>query len=182
MASSEVGFYIFCAILAFILLFIPLLWQIRRSNIAAALLVFWLQTSIFFAILNAILWPTPSSIITGYNGDIFCDFVAKWRIASDTGGINSSVMCMMITIYRMFWGVGMYRESRRSKQIRIVYEWGLALVFPLGLAATHYVVQPNRYYLHPVTGCVPPIDNSWASLMVMGWPLAFSTVSLVLCG
>ncbi|KAF3930122.1 hypothetical protein ABW19_dt0207152 [Dactylella cylindrospora] len=180
--SSEPISYAVCCIVSIILLSIPLLWQIRKRNVAAALLVFWLQTALVFSAADAIIWPSLLSIFTGYEGKGYCDFVIKWKVAAEFGGVNASVMCVMITIYRMFYGVGMYRETRRSKRIRVWYEWGIAGVFPLLLAGLHYVVQPSRYYLTPVTGCVPPIDNSWLSLIILAWPLVFSTIALVLVG
>ncbi|KAF3916907.1 hypothetical protein ABW21_db0203088 [Orbilia brochopaga] len=178
--SSERIFFCIGSAIAILFLTIPLLWQIRRNNVAAALLVFWLQSDLLLALSDAIIFPTWRAVLTGWQGGGYCDFVAKWKMAAEFGGINAAVMCIMITIYRMFWGLGMYRETQESKRFRMLYEWGIAGLFPVCLAALHYVVQPSRYYLTPVYGCHEPIDNSWVSLIILGWPFVFSSISIVL--
>ncbi|KAK6353530.1 a-factor receptor [Orbilia brochopaga] len=178
--SSERIFFCIASAIAILFLTIPLLWQIRRSNVAAALLVFWLQSDLILNLSDAIIFSSWRTVLFGWSGAGYCDFVAKWKMAAEFGGINSAVMCIMITIYRMFWSMSMYRESKESKRFRMIYEWGIAGLFPVMLAGLHYVVQPSRYYLTPVYGCHEPIDNSWVSLIVLGWPLVFSSVSIVL--
>ncbi|KAJ6264024.1 hypothetical protein Dda_0163 [Drechslerella dactyloides] len=178
--SSERIFFCIGSAIAILFLTIPLLWQVRRKNVAAALLVFWLQSDILLALSDAILFPSWRAVLLEWSGRGYCDFVAKWKMAAEFGGINAAVMCIMITIYRMFWGMSMYRESKESIRARMLYEWGIAGLFPLMLAGLHYVVQPSRYYLTPVYGCHEPIDNSWVSLIVLGWPFVFSSVSVVL--
>ncbi|EWC47814.1 hypothetical protein DRE_03014 [Drechslerella stenobrocha 248] len=177
---SEQIFFCICAVTAILLLIVPFLWQVRKGNVAAALLVFWLISDLILSLADAIIWPTWHSVIHGYSGRGYCDFVAKWKFAAEFGGINASVMCIMITIYRIFWSIGMYRESKESQRLRMWYEWGIAGGFPMLLAGLHYVVQPSRYYLTPVYGCHEPIDNSWVSLIVLAWPVIFASVSVVL--
>ncbi|KAK6522265.1 a-factor receptor [Arthrobotrys megalospora] len=176
---TEYIFFVICSITAIIALIVPFIWQIRRENVAAALLCFWLQTDLLFCLIDAIIWPTWNSVINGWQGRGYCDFVIKWKLAAEFGAINAAVMCIMLTICRLFWGLSMYRETKKMKRHRMMYEWGLVGLFPVLLAGLHYVVQPSRYYLTPVFGCHPAIDNSWASLMVLGWPLLFSTTALV---
>ncbi|KAK6330751.1 a-factor receptor [Orbilia javanica] len=180
--SAEYGFFVFCSITAVIGLVVPLIWQIRRENVAAALLCFWLQTDLLLCLIDAIIWPTWNSVITGWQGRGYCDFVTKWKLAAEFGAINSAVMCIMLTICRLFWGLSMYRETKKMKRHRMMYEWGLVGLFPILLAGLHYVVQPSRYYLTPVFGCHPSIDNSWLSLIILGWPLIFSTAALIFTG
>ncbi|KAK6342085.1 a-factor receptor [Orbilia blumenaviensis] len=177
--TSERGYFVFCSFTAILSLVVPFIWQIRRENVAAALLCFWLQTDLLFCLIDAIIWPTWNSVATGWQGRGYCDLVAKWKLAAEFGAVNSAVMCIMLTICRLFWGLSMYRETRKMKRLRMIYEWGLVGLFPILLAGLHYVVQPSRYYLTPVHGCHPSIDNSWASLIVLGWPLLFSTAALV---
>ncbi|KAF3901781.1 hypothetical protein AA313_de0204478 [Arthrobotrys entomopaga] len=179
---TEPVVFAICSVSAIILLVIPLLWQMRKMNIAAILLVVWLQIDILLCGIDAIIWPTWHSVITGWQGKGYCDFVAKWRVAAEYGAVNACVFCIMITIYRMFAGLSLYRETNESKRLRTIYEWVLAGLFPVLLAGLHYVVQPSRYYLTPIFGCHPPIDNSWASLIIVGWPAIFSTMSIVLVG
>ncbi|KAK6502536.1 a-factor receptor [Arthrobotrys conoides] len=176
--SAEYGFFVFCSITAIMGLVVPFIWQIRRENVAAALLCFWLQTDLLFCLIDAIIWPTWKSVITGWQGRGYCDFVVKWKLAAEFGAINAAVMCIMLTICRLFWGLSMYRETKQMKRQRMMYEWGLVGLFPVLLAGLHYVVQPSRYYLTPVFGCHPSIDNSWLSLIILGWPLLLSTASL----
>ncbi|KAK6496196.1 a-factor receptor [Arthrobotrys musiformis] len=176
--SAEYGFFVFCSITAIMGLVVPLIWQIRRENVAAALLCFWLQTDLLFCLIDAIIWPSWNSVVTGWQGRGYCDFVIKWKLAAEFGAINAAVMCIMLTICRLFWGLSMYRETKKMKRQRRIYEWGLVGLFPILLAGLHYVVQPSRYYLTPVFGCHPPIDNSWVSLIILGWPLLLSTAAL----
>ncbi|KAK6542508.1 a-factor receptor [Orbilia ellipsospora] len=180
--TAEPIIFVICSVSAIILLIIPLMWQMRKTNIAAILLVFWLQTDILLCGIDAIIWPTWHSVITGWQGKGYCDFVAKWRVAAEFGAVNACVFCIMITIYRMFSGLSLYRETHQSKRLRTIYEWGIGGLFPVLLAGLHYVVQPSRYYLTPIFGCHPPIDNSWVSLIIVGWPVLFSTMSIVLVG
>ncbi|EPS42569.1 hypothetical protein H072_3438 [Dactylellina haptotyla CBS 200.50] len=178
--KSEPYIFAICCFSSIILLIIPFIWQVRKRNLAAAILVFWLQSDLLLSFINALIWPTWVSVVTGWQGKGYCDFVVKWKIAAEFGGINACVFCVMITIYRMFVGVGMYRESKKSKRTRMLYEWTIGGLFPVILAGLHYVVQPNRYYLTPVYGCHPPIDNSWVSLIIVGWPFVFSSSAAVL--
>ncbi|KAF3261070.1 a-factor receptor [Orbilia oligospora] len=118
--SAEYGFFVFCSITAILGLVVPFIWQIRRENVAAALLCFWLQTDLLFCLTDAIIWPTWKSVITGWQGRGYCDFVIKWKLAAEFGAINAAVMCIMLTICRLFWVVAFYKINKHLAERTVI--------------------------------------------------------------
>ncbi len=72
--------------------------------------------------------------------------------------------------------------SKRQKYAGLAFEIGLCLVLPAYAMAVHYVVQPTRYYLIAVSGCVPSFHTSWVSyVLIFVWPVVVCLVGAGYC-
>ena len=72
--------------------------------------------------------------------------------------------------------------SNRQRYTSLAFEVGFCLVLPALAMAAHYIVQPNRYFLLAVVGCVPSFSASWASyILIAVWPAIICLISVGYC-
>jgi pheromone a factor receptor len=55
----------------------------------------------------------------------------------------------------------------QEKVLEILWCWG----YPAFMILIYYVVQPLRYYIHGISGCIVPYNLSWVSIVLGAmWP------------
>ena len=161
---------IVCSFFALLLSLPALVWHTKNRSLPAASLVFWIVLENLFNIINAIVW-SDDNLITWWPGYGYCDLEIKLDIAGSLG-LLGSLACMMRALAAALDTDNarlMLTTAQRSRQIALDIIYCIAL--PLCLAALHFVVQPFRYYVAAIAGCVPVFDPSWLSLTVFYiWP------------
>ena len=76
----------------------------------------------------------------------------------------------------------MITPNRKQRYTTRAFEIGVCLIFPAYKMAIHYVVQPNRYYLVAVYGCVPTFATAWLSYVLINtWPLVICLIGVAYC-
>lgn len=154
----------------------PIIWHIQRRNFAASSLVFWVLLLNFTNFINAVIWPN-SDFAANFDGKGLCDIEVKYIVASWAG-----LPCAVAAIIRGLAKVmdpekvalaPSAAQKRRNLIIDILLIWAC----PIYLIAFHYIVQPNRYFIWPIAGCNPSLDNSWLSvILIFIWPCVFAIV------
>jgi pheromone a factor receptor len=167
---------------AWILCLVPVYWHFSQRNIAAGSLVLWMTMINFFNFINPLIWPRDN-VKDWWNGNVFCDIQIHIRVCtvvamtSCTAVIARKLARVMdtrnITIApsknNLFW----------EKVFEIWWCWG----FPLVLMAFYYIIQPARYFIFAIKGCVAAYDTSWPSIVISHmWNLITTLVGAFYAG
>ncbi|KAI9892337.1 MAG: a-factor receptor [Vezdaea aestivalis] len=156
----------------------PLVWHWQNRNVAACSLIIWISfAATIFIFTNALIWPTDD-VTTWWNGHVFCDIQAKIQWPA-IGGISASLCAVMRNLAKVMEVdrnsiIPSKAERRRALAADLVLCWGYPILFiPL-----HYVVQPNRYDISTVSGCIATYDESWPSIVLAFiWPPIFCALT-----
>jgi pheromone a factor receptor len=158
------------ATIACILCFPTLVSHIRSRNLAASVLTFWIVLENVFNLINPLLWPSKD-LVNGWNGAGLCDVESKLRLAASVGYVGA-----LVCIYRHLAVILNTEQialvaSPAQWRRRITIEMALCFGFPVYIMVASYIVQSGRYYVFPIAGCVPMLDSSWPStVLVLIWP------------
>ena len=160
----------------------PLVWHIKNHNVAAAGLVSWIILNLFFGFINALIWPTDD-VAGWWKGFILCDIEVKLVLASSVGipGCLACIMKKLAAILDTSNTVLTPSSAQRWRQL--IIDLFLCFGFPLYMVIIHYVVQPNRYYIYSIAGCVISFDASWPSVVLVWiWPPILSLLGVCYSG
>jgi pheromone a factor receptor len=160
----------------------PFIWHVKNRNLSATSLVFWIVLTLFFDFINALIWP-KDNIANWFKGFILCDIEVKLMLGATVGipGSLASIMRNLAAVLNTEKAVIMRTTSQRRKQfiIDFIFSFG----FPIYMMAIHYVVQPSRYYIFTIAGCVVSFDDSWPTVVLMWiWPSVLSLVGVFYSG
>jgi pheromone a factor receptor len=152
----------------------PLATHIKSRNVAAAILVFWISLDNLFNFINPLIWPTDDDQ-TWWSGHGLCDIEVKLNLAS-SAAIPGGLIC----IFRQLAVIldtdrTTLAPSRGQQRRRLAFEIFFCAVCPLYMMVVHFIVQPYRYYIFAISGCVPSFDNSWPGILLIFIP------PLILC-
>ena len=168
--------------LACLLCLLPLIVQLNTRNFAAAVLVASVLILNVLNCINAIIWPTRMVMET-WSGWGLCDVEIKLYI-----GCSAAIVGAVACIFRYLAAIldtdrALPQASTRQVRRRRYTEVILCLGIPTYLMSVHYIVQPERYNLYELAGCVPNFDNSWPTyVLILMWPVLLSTVATIYCG
>ncbi|KAL6713188.1 a-factor receptor [Lecanora helva] len=160
-------------VLAFITIILdiaPLAWHIRNRNLAASSLVFWVLLPNLMNVINAVIWPTDNTA-SWWDGSGLCDVEAKLMIALSFV-LVASLLCIMRSLARVLdTRRTVLSPSRSQRRQQMIIECLLCFGSPIYSMIAHYIVQPSRYYVFAISGCVTSVDNSWPKLaLIYIWP------------
>ena len=175
---SLAPFFATISFLVFLLDVPPLFWHIHKRNIPFIALISWVIIVNLFSFLNAVIWPSPASILPpNYSGTGLCDVEVKILVGSYSG-----LPCAFLAILRSLAHVLDTSRVNLSptpaqKIRRIATELAICFVIPISMMATHYIVQSNRYYVWTISGCNPSADFSWPTIaLIFIWPAIVSVI------
>lgn len=160
----------------------PFIWHVKNRNLSAASLVFWIVLTLFFDFINALIWPTDD-IVNWFKGFVLCDVEVKLMLGATVGipGSLASIMRNLAMVLNTEKPVLMSTPAQRRRKLLI--ESFLSFGFPAYMMAIHYVVQPSRYYIYAIAGCVVSFDDSWPTVVLMWiWPSVLSLVGVFYSG
>ncbi|PVI07560.1 STE3-domain-containing protein, partial [Periconia macrospinosa] len=144
----------------------PMIWHFTQRNIAAGSLMLWMIFLNFPNAINPLIWPRDN-LNDWWDGQGFCDIQARLQV----GAVIALQSCTGVVARRlanvMDTGnitVAPSRNHRiRERCIEVVFCW----VLPVLLMIIYYIVQPMRYYLYGISGCVAAYDPSWPSIVLV---------------
>lgn len=144
----------------------PFFWHLKHRNLAATALVFWIVLCIFFDLVNSLIWPRANTA-TWWKGYILCDIEVK-LVGAWQAGIPGAVLCVMQNLSKVLdteRTVLVPSKSTRRKQL--VFELFFCFGIPIYMMCIHYVVQPSRYFIFQLAGCIASWDISWPTIVLM---------------
>ncbi|KAK0663612.1 Pheromone receptor 2 [Lasiodiplodia hormozganensis] len=150
----------------------PLVWHVRNRNLGAAALVGWIITYNFIAFVNALLWPHNDPRY-GFRGYVVCDIEVYVVVAGWTG-VSTSLLCIMRSLAKVLDTKNQVVTPRRAQRIRqYLIDAATCWALPIVQLGMFDVVKVYRYYIYGISGCVPSLDTSWASVaLIYSWPFA----------
>lgn len=160
----------------------PFVWYLKGRNYPAAILIFWVVLLNVFSFVNAIIWRNDD-IDSWFSGHIYCDVESRLLLGSYSGA-PGALICVMRSLAMIFDtnnATLVPSEGQRKKDLifMLVFCWA----FPIYIMAVYYIVQPARYLLFGIVGCVPLADESWLSdILILIWPLVLTLISVYYAG
>ncbi|OQO04646.1 hypothetical protein B0A48_09568 [Cryoendolithus antarcticus] len=167
------------ALLISLLIIPPMLWHARNRNIGATSLIAWILILNIQIVVNALIWRNDNTD-SWFSGAGLCDIEVKIQVASGVG-FPSSAACVL----RALAGVmDTERTSLGNTRAQKKRGYAIDLLWCVGFPALqmlfHYIVQPSRYYVWGISGCVPSVSNSWVTdLLIIAPPVAWVLVCAV---
>ncbi|KAI8940598.1 hypothetical protein NX059_001872 [Plenodomus lindquistii] len=138
-------------------------WHFSQGNIAAGSVITWIVLNNFYNAINPLIWPRDN-IGKWSDGKIWCDIGIRIQIGSSVAIASSTVMIIRKLARVMDTNNMIVTSSRNSrfkeKVWEVVWCWG----FPLLMILLFYVVQPIRYYIVGIRGCISGFDSSWPTI------------------
>ncbi|MCJ1351119.1 MAG: a-factor receptor [Icmadophila ericetorum] len=180
--SREAVVVLFLSIIAIIICILPFIFHIKQRNFPAICLVFWIILINIFNFVNALLWPTDN-IESWWNGVGWCDIQVKLVIGS-TLGIPGAVASIMRRLVRALdTDNTVLMASERQRRIDLIVNILLCVCLPVYGIVIHYIIQPTRYYIFAVSGCIQSFDNSWPTIVLYYvWPTIICLIASYYCG
>ena len=172
-------------VLAFITMVIniaPFIWHVKNRNLSAASLVFWIVLTLFFDFINALIWP-KDDIANWFKGFILCDMEVKLMLGATVGLPGSLAAIMRNLAIVLDTDKPVVLRSTAQSRRKLIIECFLSFGFPAYMMAIHYVVQPSRYYIYAIAGCVVSFDDSWPTVVLVWiWPTVLTLVGVYYSG
>ncbi|GAB7360314.1 hypothetical protein MBLNU230_g8071t1 [Neophaeotheca triangularis] len=172
--SSAIALAFFSLLLVF-LITPSATWHVRNRNIGASSLVIIVLIKNFMSFLNAVIWPADN-LSAWFSGHGLCDIQVKIQVASHVL-IPAAAACMLRALARVMdtnrTTLGLSKSQKRKD---MAIELVLCLGLPLLQMLAHYIVQPSRYYVYGIAGCVPTVDSSWPTVVLVLLPPVFLTI------
>lgn len=172
-------------VLAFVTMIIniaPFIWHIKNRNIPAASLMFWILLQLFFDFINALIWPKDDTA-NWFQGFVLCDIEVKLLLGATVGlpGALASIMRNLAMALNTDKPILMNSVTQNRRKLFV--ECFLSFGFPAYIMVIHYVVQPSRYYIYAIAGCVISFDDSWPTvILVWIWPSILSILGVYYSG
>jgi pheromone a factor receptor len=156
----------------------PLVWHFYQGNIAAGSLIAWITLANLFNAINALIWPRDN-LLDWWNGDVWCDIHVRVQAGIVLGLATSTAMIVRKLAKVMDTRNITVSSSRSSRLKEKIWEVVWCWVVPLVFIILYYIVQPVRYMLLGITGCLAAYDTSWPSIVLsfMWVPIAMSFAS-----
>lgn len=150
---------------AWILCILPMGWHFSQRNIAAGSLIVWILLNNFFNSINPLIWPRDN-LMNWWDGHVWCDINTRIQIGS-TVGLGASTAMIVRKLAKVMDTRKITVSSSKNSIIKerileIFVCWGC----PLILILVYYVVQPIRYLLYGIIGCISAYDTSWPSMVL----------------
>jgi len=143
----------------------PLFWHFRQGNIAAGSLILWVCLINFFNSINPLIWPRDN-LTDWWNGNIWCDINVRIQVGAIVGTTASTAMIVRKLAKVMDTSTMTVSTSRNSKIKEQALEIAWCWLYPLVLIIMYYVVQPVRYLIYSIQGCLTAYDTSWPSIVL----------------
>lgn len=157
------------SILIVLLILPPLFWHYRNRNIGAMAVIAWMIILNFQSFLNALIWPNDD-ISAWSSGNVLCDIEVKLQVASQVAA-PASLGCVLRALARVMdteRATLMQTKAQKMRGYAVDLLWCVG--FPMLQMLAHYIVQPHRYYVFAISGCVPAVSSSWLTILLIYVP------------
>jgi pheromone a factor receptor len=143
----------------------PMYWHFLQRNIAAGSLILWMNIFNFFNFINPFIWPRDN-VLEWWDGNVFCDIQAHLQVCNIVAltacaTVIARKLAKIMDTRNMTIAPSKF-DRNKEKMFDIFWCWG----YPFILMALYYIVQPTRYFIFAISGCVASFDTSWPSIVV----------------
>ncbi|KAK4500996.1 hypothetical protein PRZ48_006802 [Zasmidium cellare] len=154
------------SLLITILIIPPLIQHYRNRNIGATVVVTGVTIANFLNFLNAVIWPNDD-IENWFSGVGLCDIEVKFYILIQTL-VPAGLACILRALAKVMDtdNTGWMRTTAQRRRAYAI-DLTLCVFLPSLQMIFHYIVQPQRYYIFGISGCVPPSDSSWLAFLLL---------------
>lgn len=156
---------------------VPLITQIKQRNIPTSVLIICILIKNLVYTTNALIWHSRNYAFW-WDGRIFCDIQIRVAVALQVAllGAASCVFRQLSLVFNPSLVSPSRAEIRRTRLIELTFCVGI----PVFRTTATYLVQPDRYWIYRIIGCVWTVDASWPSyILVHIWEPLVSIVGLV---
>ncbi|EME82526.1 mating-type factor pheromone receptor [Pseudocercospora fijiensis CIRAD86] len=166
--STAIVFATFSLLIA-IIICPSLSWHASNRNVGATVLVAATIYANFQNFLNAVIWSNDN-VEVWYSGVGLCDLEIRIQIMLQSLYL-AAISCILRALARALdtdratWSQTK-AQRRRSYAIDLVCCLGIPSIQMITL----YIVQPFRYWIYGISGCVVPGDLSWLRVVLMLLP------------
>ena len=147
----------------------PLIAHIRSKNFAATVLILATMILNLENFVNALIWST-SDVENSWDGRIFCDIEVKLSIGLPMASIGAITSILRQTAIILDTNSITLTPNPKQRIQKAIFEGTVCVLLPAIMMATHYVVQPQRYWILPVVGCKASYDNNWLTIILIFLP------------
>lgn len=173
-------FLVICSV-SIALTFAPLAWHIRNKNTSAICLIVWITLFNIISFINALIWG-GDDFSTSWSGLVFCDVEIKLIIASSSGMMACTAAISRSLAKIMSDNISVIK-TKSVRRRELVEDLLICFGVPVWMMSTHYIVQPNRYYIVGIIGCQPSVDNSWPTIVLLYiWPPIITLIAAYYSG
>lgn len=170
--------FAFLSCLALFGCLVPIWWHIRNRNLACCYLVGWLFLHNLIGLINSLVWPDGNSL-QSYDGEILCDVEIKFIVAANAGTCGCIAAIARNLARILSASSSEVFQTKAVRRRRAAIDILLCFGIPIWMMSIHYIVQPSRYYLVSGMGCMPSVDNSWPSTVLLFiWPLVLTLAAI----
>ncbi|KAK3066361.1 a-factor receptor [Teratosphaeriaceae sp. CCFEE 6253] len=163
------------SLLVVLLLTSPLCWHYRNRNVGATMLVAWTIIINLQSFTNALLWPNDD-IAHWYNGRGLCDVEVKLQVA----WFVAAPAALAAVLRALANAIDTNRATLVKSKAQRVRDYAIDFSLCLGLPALtmlfHYIVQPTRYVLFGITGCLAASSKTWLTVVLLDIPPGILTL------
>lgn len=154
----------------------PLIVQIQQRKFASSVLILSTLTLNLMQAINIFIWSSNDTS-TWWDGQVFCDIEIRLLIALETS-ISGAVTCIFRQLSLVFTHSA-HLQTKAQKRWTKLIELTLCVAAPLARMALFYIVQPDRYLITELHGCVWTVDSSWPGVVLMySWMIIISLIAL----
>ena len=119
----------------------------------------------FFNSINPLIWPRDN-LDQWWDGNVWCDINVRIQVGAIVGTTASITMIVRKLAKVMDTRNITVSSSRNSKLKELALDIVWCWVYPLVFIVLYYVVQPARYMIFGITGCMSVYDISWPSIVL----------------
>ncbi|KAH9872594.1 hypothetical protein J1614_004987 [Plenodomus biglobosus] len=150
---------------AWILCLPSLVWHFSQGNIAVGSVITWVVLNNFCNSINPLIWPRDN-MREWFDGNIWCDIGVRIQVGTIVG-IASSTAMVIRKLARVMDTTNIIVSSSRNSKLKdkiweVVWCWG----YPIFIIILFYLVQPIRYFIFGIVGCISGYDTSWPSIVL----------------
>nr|POE56548.1 pheromone a factor receptor [Quercus suber] len=157
------------SLLVTLLIIPPMCWHFRNRNLGATVLVAWIIYLNFQSFVNALIW-SHDDISSWFHGVGLCDIEVKLEVASQVAA--PAALCCVLRALAKVLDTDRITTMQSKAQIRkdTAIDITICVVPAVLQMAFHFIVQPERFYILGISGCVPAVSPTWVTVLLIYIP------------
>ncbi|OJT14432.1 Pheromone B alpha 3 receptor [Trametes pubescens] len=176
MSNFEYPAYPILALIAAVLVLIPMPWHLQAWNSGTCLFMVWTAIGCLNLGVNAIVWNADAID----RAPIWCD-ISSHIIVAVAVAIPASSLCINRRLYKIA-SVRAVRISKAEKRRAVLVDLAIGLGIPVAQLLFEYIVSGHRYDIYEQVGCYPYVYPTPLMFpFVLVWPIIIGLCSAVYC-